>query len=119
MVVIGGIKRISSVTTIIVPFMAVMYVVICLSIIIYHIKDFPAAIVEIVKSAFGLRAMAGGALGAMMVAMQKGVARGIFSNEAGLGSAPIAAAAAKTKTTVRQVIIKVVPVIVQMTMVLL
>ena len=102
LILLGGIKRIGQVTEKLVPFMAVMYVVICLSIIIYHIKDFPAAIVEIVKSAFGLRAMAGGALGAMMVAMQKGVARGIFSNEAGLGSAPIAAAAAKTKTTVRQ-----------------
>ncbi|MGN0658934.1 MAG: alanine/glycine:cation symporter family protein [Emergencia sp.] len=102
LVVVGGIKRISSVTTVIVPFMAVTYVVVCLAIIIYNIKAFPAAIVEIVQSAFGVRAVAGGALGAMMVAMQKGVARGIFSNEAGLGSAPIAAAAAKTHTSVRQ-----------------
>ena len=102
LVVIGGIKRISSVTTIIVPFMAITYVVVCLAIIIYNIKEFPAAIVTIVQSAFGLRAMAGGALGAMMIAMQKGVARGIFSNEAGLGSAPIAAAAAKTSSCVRQ-----------------
>ena len=102
LVVIGGIKRISSVTTIIVPFMAITYVVVCLAIIIYNIKEFPVAIVTIVQSAFGLRAMAGGALGAMMIAMQKGVARGIFSNEAGLGSAPIAAAAAKTSSCVRQ-----------------
>lgn len=102
LVVIGGIKRISSVTTVIVPFMAVTYFVVCLSIIIYNIKTFPDAIVTIVESAFGLKAITGGALGAMMVAMQKGVARGIFSNEAGLGSAPIAAAAAKTKTSVRQ-----------------
>ena len=102
LVVIGGIKRIASVTTIIVPFMAVTYVAVCLAIIIYNIKDFPAAIVTIVQSAFGVKAVAGGALGAMMVAMQKGVARGIFSNEAGLGSAPIAAAAAKTHTAVRQ-----------------
>lgn len=102
LVVIGGIQRISSVTTIIVPFMAVTYVVVCLAILIYNIKAFPAAIVTIIQSAFGLRAAAGGALGAMMVAMQKGVARGIFSNEAGLGSAPIAAAAAQTKTSVRQ-----------------
>ena len=102
LVVIGGIKRIASVTTIIVPFMAVAYVLICLTILIYNIKAFPAAIVEVVQSAFGLRAVAGGALGAMMAAMQNGVARGIFSNEAGLGSAPIAAAAAKTHTSVRQ-----------------
>lgn len=102
LVVIGGIKRISTVTTFIVPFMAITYVVVCLAIIFYNIKLFPAAIVTIVKSAFGLRAAAGGALGAMMIAMQKGVARGIFSNEAGLGSAPIAAAAAKTSSCVRQ-----------------
>ena len=102
LVVIGGIQRISSVTTIIVPFMAITYVVVCLAIILYNIKAFPAAIVTIVQSAFGLKAVAGGALGAMMVAVQKGVARGIFSNEAGLGSAPIAAAAAQTKTSVRQ-----------------
>lgn len=102
LVVIGGIKRISSVTTIVVPFMAVTYIVVCLAIILYNIKAFPAAIVTIVQSAFGVKAVAGGALGAMMVAVQKGVARGIFSNEAGLGSAPIAAAAAQTKTSVRQ-----------------
>ncbi len=102
LVVIGGIQRISSVTTVIVPFMAITYVVVCLAILIYNIKAFPAAIVTIVQSAFGLKAVTGGALGAMMVAVQKGVARGIFSNEAGLGSAPIAAAAAQTKTSVRQ-----------------
>ncbi len=102
LVVIGGIQRISSVTTIIVPFMAITYVVVCVAIILYNIKAFPAAIVTIVQSAFGLKAVAGGALGAMMVAIQNGVARGIFSNEAGLGSAPIAAAAAQTKTSVRQ-----------------
>ncbi|MCI9477004.1 MAG: alanine:cation symporter family protein [Emergencia sp.] len=102
LVVIGGIQRISSVTTIIVPFMAITYVVVCVAIILYNIKAFPAAIVTIVQSAFGLKAVAGGALGAMMVAVQNGVARGIFSNEAGLGSAPIAAAAAQTKTSVRQ-----------------
>ncbi|MGF6375926.1 AGCS family alanine or glycine:cation symporter [Clostridiales Family XIII bacterium PM5-7] len=102
LVVIGGIQRISSVTTIVVPFMAITYVLVCLAIIIYNIDQFPAAIATIVKSAFGLKAVSGGALGAMMIAMQKGVARGIFSNEAGLGSAPIAAAAAKTKSSVRQ-----------------
>lgn len=102
LVVIGGIKRIATVTTIIVPFMAIAYVVICVAILIANITEIPHAIVEVVASAFGLRAMAGGALGALLMAMQKGVARGIFSNEAGLGSAPIAAAAAQTKEPVRQ-----------------
>lgn len=102
LVVIGGIQRISSVTTIVVPFMAVAYVIVCVAILIVNIKELPDAIVTIIQSAFGARAMAGGALGAMMLAMQKGVARGIFSNEAGLGSAPIAAAAAQTKSPVRQ-----------------
>lgn len=101
-VVIGGLKRISSVAQVIVPFMAVTYIVIALGVIILNITQIPAAIVEIVQSAFGLRAAAGGILGAMIVAMQKGIARGIFSNEAGLGSAPIAAAAAQTKECVRQ-----------------
>ena len=102
LVVIGGIKRIASVTTIIVPFMAILYVVVCVAILVLNITKLPAIIVEIVESAFGLRAAAGGALGALFIAMQKGVARGVFSNEAGLGSAPIAAAAAKTNEPVRQ-----------------
>lgn len=102
LVVIGGLKRISSVSQIVVPFMAIIYVVFCLLVIILNIKAVPAAFAEIVTSAFGARAVAGGALGAIIIAMQKGIARGIFSNEAGLGSAPIAAAAAKTKEPVRQ-----------------
>lgn len=95
LVIIGGLQRISKVAEIIVPFMAVLYVVSALLIIICNITKVPAAIVEIIQGAFGLRAAAGGALGAIIVAMQKGIARGIFSNEAGLGSAPIAAAAAQ------------------------
>ncbi len=102
LVVIGGIKRIAKVSEIIVPFMAVLYFVFAITLIICNITKVPAAVVEIVQGAFGMKAAAGGAIGAMMVAVQKGVARGIFSNEAGLGSAPIAAAAAKTKDTVRQ-----------------
>lgn len=102
LVVIGGIKRISKVSEVIVPFMAVTYISVCLIIVLTHLPQLPGAIVEIVQSAFGMRAVAGGALGAMMVAMQKGIARGIFSNESGLGSAPIAAAAAQTKEPVRQ-----------------
>jgi AGCS family alanine or glycine:cation symporter len=102
LVVIGGIQRIAGVTSVVVPFMAVAYVIICLAILIYNIKGIPSAVVMVIESAFGARAMAGGALGALLLAMQKGVARGIFSNEAGLGSAPIAAAAAKTNEPVRQ-----------------
>ena len=102
LVIIGGLKRISRVAEVIVPFMAVLYVAVALIILICNITRIPGAIVEIVQGAFGVRAAAGGALGAMLIAMQKGIARGIFSNEAGLGSAPIAAAAAQTKEPVRQ-----------------
>ena len=102
LVVIGGIQRIASVTTIVVPFMAIMYVVVCVAILISNISAIPDAVASIFRSAFGLDAAAGGMLGALFVAMQKGVARGVFSNEAGLGSAPIAAAAARTKEPVRQ-----------------
>ena len=86
-VLIGGVKRIASVSQIIVPFMAIIYVVFVIILVICNITEVPAAIVTIVKAAFNPRA---------------GVARGIFSNEAGLGSAPIAAAAAQTKEPVRQ-----------------
>lgn len=102
LVIIGGLKRISRVAEIIVPFMAILYVVSALLVILFNITAVPAAVVEIVQSAFGMRAAAGGALGAILVAMQKGIARGIFSNEAGLGSAPIAAAAAQTSEPVKQ-----------------
>ena len=102
LVVLGGIKRIAKVSQVVVPFMAVLYVVLALIIVITNITAVPAAIVTIVKSAFTGSALAGGAMGTMVVAMQKGIARGIFSNESGLGSAPIAAAAAQTKEPVRQ-----------------
>ncbi len=102
MIIIGGIKSISKISEIFIPFMVVIYVLCCLIIIFTHLAEIPSAIAEIIKSAFGLKAVAGGALGTAMIAMQKGVARGIFSNEAGLGSAPIAAAAAKTNEPVRQ-----------------
>lgn len=102
LVIIGGIKRISSVAQVIVPFMAITYVILAVLIIGFNITKVPGAFAAIVKSAFGVRAAAGGALGAMMVAMQNGIARGIFSNEAGLGSAPIAAAAAHTDEPAKQ-----------------
>lgn len=102
LVVIGGIKRIADVSQIVVPFMSVIYVVFCLALIILNITHVPEAIVVIVKGAFNPQSVTGGVVGTMFIAMQKGVARGIFSNEAGLGSAPIAAAAAQTKEPVRQ-----------------
>ena len=102
LVIIGGIKRISTVAQVVVPFMALLYVVVVLIILFTHLSAIPGAIVEIVQSAFGLRAAAGGTLGSILIAMQMGIARGIFSNEAGLGSAPIAAAAAKTNEPVAQ-----------------
>ena len=102
LVVIGGVKRIASVSQVIVPFMAVIYIVFSVLLIVLNIKEIPAAFVEIIQSAFGIKAAAGGALGAIIMAMQKGIARGIFSYEAGVGSAPMAAAAAQTKEPVRQ-----------------
>ena len=102
LVVIGGIKRIAKVSEIVVPFMAILYVALGLIIIFTNLPAVPGAVVSIVKSAFTGSALAGGAMGSMVVAMQQGIARGIFSNESGLGSAPIAAAAAVTKEPARQ-----------------
>ena len=102
LVLIGGLKRISSVAQVIVPFMAVTYFVVTLAILVYNFREIPNALATIVQSAFGLRAVGGGAIGSMMIAMQMGVARGIFSNEAGLGSAPIAHAAANCEGPVQQ-----------------
>lgn len=102
LVVIGGLRRISGVAQVLVPLMAATYITAALLILVFHASEIPAAFVTIVQSAFGMKAAAGGALGAMMTAMQKGVARGIFSNEAGLGSAPIAAAAVQTEEPAAQ-----------------
>ena len=102
LVVIGGLKRIAKVSQVVVPFMAIIYVAFCLILIIANITEIPSAVVTIVHGAFNPRAVTGGVVGTMFIAMQKGVARGIFSNEAGLGSAPIAAAAAQTNEPVRQ-----------------
>ena len=101
-VLIGGVKRIASVSQIIVPFMAIIYFVFAIILVLCNITAVPMAIKTIVVAAFDPKAITGGVVGSMLVAMQKGVARGIFSNEAGLGSAPIAAAAAQTKEPVRQ-----------------
>ena len=109
LVIIGGLKRISKVAEKVVPAMAVVYVFLGLSILIMNATRIPAAFVVIFKNAFGFKAFAGGATGWLFKqvtdSMQKGVARGIFSNEAGLGSAPIAAAAAQTEEPVAQGII--------------
>ncbi len=102
LVLIGGIKRIANVSQVVVPFMAIIYVVISVVLLVCNVKEIPVAFVTIVKGAFNPRAVTGGIAGSIIVAMQSGIARGIFSNEAGLGSAPIAAAAAKTKEPVRQ-----------------
>lgn len=106
LVVIGGLKRISKVAEKVVPTMAVIYVFLGLSILIMNATKIPGAFAVIFKSAFGWQAAAGGAMGFVFKqvtdSMQKGIARGIFSNEAGLGSAPIAAAAAKVDEPVEQ-----------------
>ena len=102
LVVIGGLKRIANVSTVIVPFMAVFYVLICGFILLGNLSKLTAAFELIIRAAFNPRAFTGGMVGTIFIAMQKGIARGIFSNEAGLGSAPIAAAAAKTNEPVRQ-----------------
>ncbi|MCR5494451.1 MAG: sodium:alanine symporter family protein [Treponema sp.] len=103
LVIIGGLKRISKVASVVVPFMAIVYVFLGLSVIIMNATYLPQAFAVIFKTAFGLKAVAGGAVGwTIREAMQKGVARGIFSNEAGLGSAPIAASTAEVKEPVAQ-----------------
>lgn len=102
-VTIGGIQSISRVASKVVPSMAVFYVVACLSVIISQSEHLLAAINLVVTSAFSTSAATGGFAGAtIMIAIQSGVARGVFSNESGLGSAPMAAAAAKTSSCVKQ-----------------
>jgi AGCS family alanine or glycine:cation symporter len=105
LVVLGGIKSIGRVTSMIVPFMAVFYVIGGLIVILLNIGQLPAAIAYIFEAAFGRAEAVGGGFAGAMVAMRFGVARGVFSNEAGLGSAPIAAAAAKTDHPGRQALV--------------
>lgn len=103
LVVFGGLRSISNVATKIVPFMAVIYVVICGIILISFWNKIPETFMLIIKSAFTPTAATGGFLGATMsLAIRNGIARGVFSNESGLGSAPIAAAAAKTEWPAEQ-----------------
>lgn len=101
--VFGGLKSISKVSTAVVPFMAIVYILGTLIVIFFNIEKIPATLALIFTSAFSPAAAVGGFAGASIrMAIQNGVARGVFSNESGLGSAPIAAAAAKTNEPVEQ-----------------
>ena len=102
-ITIGGLQSIAKVASKVIPFMAVMYITISLGLIVMNLDGVPAAVALIFESAFTGTAAAGGFAGStIMMAMQNGIARGVFSNESGLGSAPIAAAAAKTKEPAEQ-----------------
>lgn len=102
LVIWGGAQRIARAATLIVPLMTGLYVGASGLILITHAQELPAALRLIIESAFGLRAAAGGGAAAILLAMQNGVARGVFSNEAGLGSSPIAAGASGTDNPVKQ-----------------
>ena len=102
LILIGGIKRIGNVTSKLVPFMAIMYIVLALGVIIFHIKSVPAVFASIIEGAFHPASVTGGVVGSFFMSMKKGVSRGIFSNEAGLGTGSIAHACADTKKPVKQ-----------------
>ena len=102
MVLLGGVKRIGSVTEKLVPFMALFYVVLALGVVVINYRRFPAVLASIVGGAFDPQAFTGGAIGSIFLSMQKGVSRGIFSNEAGLGTGSIAHACADMKKPVKQ-----------------
>ncbi len=105
-ILLGGIKWVASVCKILVPTMAIVYMIGCVMLLILNFSFVDDAIVLILKSAFSSNAIGGGfAGGAVMLSMRYGIARGLFSNESGLGSAPIVAAAAQTKNAVRQALI--------------
>ena len=106
LIIVGGIKSISKVSSVVVPLMAIFYVICGVIVIIGNISNLPAGILMIFQMAFSVKAVGGGLCGtivaSMMNAMRYGVARGVFSNEAGMGSAAITAAAATTDNPVRQ-----------------
>lgn len=102
MVLLGGIQRIGQVSEKLVPFMATLYVILAISVVILHINRVPAVFAMIFKSAFTPQAATGGIIGSMFLSMKKGVSRGIFSNEAGLGTGSIAHACADTNNAVHQ-----------------
>ena len=106
LVILGGVKAIAKVCTILVPFMAVLYVIGCVAILCFNYNYVWPAVQLIVDSAFNPAAAGGGLVGAtVMIAARYGIARGLFSNESGLGSAPIVAAAAQTRNPVRQALV--------------
>ena len=102
MILLGGIKRIGQVTEKLVPFMALLYVLLGLGVILLNIQNVPSVFVSIFKGAFQPSAVTGGIIGSMFLSIKKGVSRGIFSNEAGLGTGSIAHACADTKKPVKQ-----------------
>ncbi|MDO4621739.1 MAG: sodium:alanine symporter family protein [Eubacteriales bacterium] len=102
MVLLGGIKRIGTVTEKLVPFMALLYVILAIGVVIMHIGNIPAVFTSIFAGAFSPQAFTGGIVGSMFLSLKKGVSRGIFSNEAGLGTGSIAHACADTKEPVAQ-----------------
>lgn len=105
-VILGGVKAIAKVCEKLVPFMSLFYILGCIAILVLNAPYLGEALALIVKSAFGFQQIAGGfAGGAMMAACRYGMARGLFSNESGLGTAPIAAATAQTKNPVRQALV--------------
>lgn len=102
LVLLGGIKRIGKVTEKLVPFMAVLYIVLALGVVLLNIKNLPSVFVSIIEGAFNPKAVTGGVIGSFYLSVTKGVARGIFSNEAGLGTGSIAHACADTNEPVKQ-----------------
>ena len=102
LILLGGIKRIGQVTVKLVPFMAILYVILGLGVILLHINTIPAVFAAIFEGAFKPSAVTGGAVGSFFISMKKGVSRGIFSNEAGLGTGSIAHACADTRKPVKQ-----------------
>lgn len=106
LVLIGGIKSIGKVTGILVPFMIIFYFVAALVVVVIHLDQIPSVLVHVLSEAFTDTAAAGGFAGAtIMLTVRSGISRGVFSNESGLGSAPIAAAAAQTKHPVTQALV--------------
>ena len=102
LILLGGIKRIGQVTERLVPFMAVLYILLALGIIVLNIGHIPAVFASIFKGAFSPASVTGGVVGSFFMSMKKGVSRGIFSNEAGLGTGSIAHACADTRKPVKQ-----------------
>lgn len=102
LVLFGGVKRIGKVTEKLVPFMALLYILLALGVVLLHIENVPSVFRMIFEGAFSPSAVTGGAVGSFFLSMQKGVSRGIFSNEAGLGTGSIAHACADTRKPVQQ-----------------